>query len=193
MSTIYTTADAYNINDAKIGALATAPASGTVSAVIKRLGNFFSIDFTFTAARITVTDAAGSGSSGSLKIFDFNAGAIQMIGSRHEWTAFAEGAGLTGAGDADFVIAFGSVAANAGDGVLTSTEVDFGATRAVTLVSGAGTGATTVTAAQTPLDGTGTPVDIFINWSGTATTIDATSTIDVTGTYSICGCFLGDD
>jgi hypothetical protein len=194
MSTIYTTADAFDINLAKLGTLAAQPASGSVSVVGKRLGNFWSLDFTFNAARISVTDAAGSGSSGSLKIFDFDAGAIQMLGSRHNWTAFAEGAALTtGAGDAAFVIAFGSVAADAGDGALTGTEVDFGATRSVTMSGGAGTGATTVTGAQTPLDGTATAVDLYINWSGTAATIDANSTIDVTGTYSVCGTFLGDD
>lgn len=193
MSTIYTTADDFNVNLGKIGALATAPASGTVSLIGKRIGEFFSLTFTFTAARITVTDAAGSGSSGSLKIFDFNEGVFQMLSNRHNWTAFAEGAGLTGAGDADFVIAFGTVAANAGDGVLTSTEVDLGATRAVTLVSGAGTGATTIGTTTASFDGSGTAIDLYMNWSGTATTIDATSTIDVTGTYTLTGVWLGDD
>lgn len=193
MSTIYTTADAYDINPGKLGALATAPTSGSVSVVAKRLGNFWSLDFTFTAARIVVTDAAGSGSSGSLKIFDFNDGVVQMLGARANWTAFTEGAALTGAAnDAAFVIAFGSVAANAGDGALTGTEVDFGATKSITLPS-TGVNETNVTAAQTPLDGTATAVDIYINWSGTAATIDATSYIDVTGTYSACGTFLGDD
>ncbi len=178
-----------------IGTL-TQPASGTIT--MQEVGNLpyplFAINFVFTAARLTVTDAAGSGSSGSHKFFDFNEGVVQMLGSRHDWTAFAEGAALTGAaGDAAFVIAFGSVAADAGDGALTSTEVNFGATRAVTLSGGTGTGATTVTTVQTPLDGTGTPVDILLNWSGSAATIDANSTIDCTGTYTVYGAFIGDD
>lgn len=195
MGTIYTTTSTKNINAADIGALATAPASGTVTAVIKRIGHFFSIDFTLTAARITVTDAAGSGSSGSLKIFTFAAGAILPLGSRQDYTAFAEGSALTtAAGDAAFVIALGSVAANAGDGALTGTEVDIApATGTITLSGGTGTGTKMGGATAAAIDGTATPVDVYLNWSGSAATIDANSTIDVTGTITVAGCFLGDD
>ena len=178
-----------------IGTQASQPASGsvTISEMDIRYP-YFSMKFDFNAARITVTDAGASGSSGSLKLFDFRAGGVQMLSSRHDWTAFAEGAALTGgAGDASFVIGFGSVAANAGDGALTGTEVNFGATRSITLSGGTGTGATTLTSVQTPLDGTSTPVDLYLNWSGTAATIDANSTIDVTGTYTINGVLVGDD
>lgn len=195
MGTIYTSTSTKNINAAEIGALATAPASGTVTAVIKRLGHFFSIDFTLTAARITVTDAAGSGSSGSLKLFTFVPGAILPLGSRQDYTAFAEGSALTtAAGDAAFVIALGSVAANAGDGALTGTEVDIApATGTITLSGGTGTGTKMGGATAAAIDGTTTAVDVYLNWSGSAATIDANSTIDVTGTISVTGCFLGDD
>jgi hypothetical protein len=178
-----------------IGTQAAQPASGSVTfTCVKESENIYSLHFVFAAARVSVTDAAGSGSSGSLQIFDFKPGVIQMLGGRHDWTAFAEGAALTGAaGDAAFVIGFGSVAADAGDGALTSTEVNFGATRAVTLSGGTGTGATTVTAAQTPLDGTATAVDLYLTWSGSAATIDANSTIDVTGTATFMVQYLGDD
>lgn len=195
MGTMYTSTGSQNINASAIGALATAPASGTVTAVIKRIGHFFSIDFTLTAARITVTDAAGSGSSGSLKIFTFAAGAILPLGSRQDYTAFAEGSALTtAAGDAAFVMALGSVAANAGDGALTGTEVDIApATSTITLSGGTGTGTKMGGATSTPIDGTATAVDVYLNWSGTAATIDANSTIDVTGTITVAGIFLGDD
>jgi hypothetical protein len=125
----------YGDKVAGIGVLAAQPASGSVVLANAEVrGSFFKLDFTFTAARLTVTDAAGSGSSGSLKFFDFaDNTVVQMLGSRHNWTAFAEGSALTGAaGDAAFVIAFGSAAADAGDGALTGTEVDFGATQAIT-------------------------------------------------------------
>ncbi len=178
-----------------IGTQAAQPASGSVTMTVTQQGpDIFKMHFVFTAARLTVTDAAASGSSGSLKIFTFKQGVVQMLGSRHDWTAFAEGSALTGgAGDASFVIAFGSAAADAGDGTLTSTEVNFGATRSITLSGGTGTGATTITAAQTGLDGTATAVDLYVNWSGTAATIDATSTIDITGTATFLVCFLNDD
>lgn len=179
---------------AAIGTIATQPASGSVVISDAHVsGNFFSMKFTFTAARITVTDATTSGSSGSLKIFDFNEGVAQVLGSSHTWSAFTEGSALTGGNnDAAFVIAFGSVAADAGDGALTGTEVNFGATKSITLPS-TGLNATTVTAAQTPLDGTATAVDLYLNWSGSAATIDATSTIDVTGSFTVWGFFGADD
>lgn len=178
-----------------IGTQAAQPASGSVTLTVERQGpNLHKLKFVFTAARLTVTDAAGSGSSGSLKIFTFKEGAVQLLGSRHDWTAFAEGSALTtAAGDAAFVIAFGSAAADAGDGALTGTEVNFGATRSITLSSGTGTGATTLTTAQTPLDGTGTAIDLYLNWSGTAATIDANSTIDCTGTATFLVAHLDDD
>lgn len=193
MGTIFTTTKDKDINASTIGAIAAQPTSGSYSVVTKRLGNFWSLKFAFTACRIPVTDAAGSGSSGSIKIFDFVEGGIHLVSSRHDWNAFAEGSALTGgANDAAFVIAFGSVAADAGDGALTGTEVNFGATKSITLPS-TGLNATTLTGAQTPLDGTATAVDLYLNWSGTAATIDANSYIDVTGTAEFVGTFIGDD
>lgn len=181
-------------NATNIGAVSAQPASGSVAVSIERMGKFFALTFTLSAARISVTDAAGSGSSGSLQLFDFVQGGVQILGSRQDYTAFAEGAALTGAaGDAEFVMGLGSVAANAGDGALTGTEVDYApVTGAITLSGGTGTG-TKFGGAGTVVDGTGTAADIYLNWSGTAATIDANSTIDVTGTVTLVGAFLGDD
>lgn len=181
-----------------LGALATAPVSGSVAVNMERQGSFFSLTFTLTAAQIPVTDAAGSGSSGSLKLFTFAQGGIVPLGCRQNYTAFAEGAALTGAqGDAAFVMGVGSAAANAGDGALTGTEVDIGAvTGTITLSGGTSTGTKFSGAGlntSAALDGTTTPVDVYLNWSGSAATIDANSTIDVTGTITIVGAFLGDD
>lgn len=195
MSTIYTTADDFDINLSKIGALAAAPASGTVSVVGKRLGNFWSLDFTLTAARMTVTDAAGSGSSGSLQLFDFNPGVLHVLSSVMNFTAFAESAGVSG-GDTVFDIGVGTVAiAAAADGVLTgaATYDNVAAKADVTLSSGAGTVATAIDLAALSVDGTATAADLYLNWSGTAATVDASGTLDVTGTIRIAGIFLGDD
>lgn len=180
---------------ATLGAQASQPASGTVALAVKRSGDIYTMTFTLTAARISVTDAAGSGSSGSLKLFDFIQSAILPLGSRQNYTAFAEGAALTGAaGDAAFVMALGSVAANAGDGALTGTEIDFApATGTITLSGGTGTGTKMGGATAAPIDGTTTATDLYLNWSGTAATIDANSTIDVTGTITLLVAMLGDD
>ena len=154
----------------------------------------FALTFTLTAVSITVTDAAGSGSSGSLKIFDFAQNGVVALACRQNYTAFAEGGALTGgAGDAAFVMGLGSAAANAGDGALTGTEVDFGAaTDTITLSGGTGTG-TKYSCTAAVLDGTSTAVDLYLNWSGSAATIDANSTISVTGTITVYGAVIGDD
>lgn len=175
--------------------LATAPASGTVEVSHKMSGAYVLTTITLTAARISVTDAAGSGSSGSLKLADFPEGSILVTACRMNFTAFAEGSALTGAaGDAAFVMALGSVAADAGDGALTSTEINISiaATGTITLAGGTGTG-TKHTGGTNIIDGTGTAVPIYLNWSGSAATIDANSTIDVTGTISILWAWCGDD
>jgi len=193
------TATAAELNQLETTNLATLlgainPATG-LSLSVTRVGFLYRMDFTLSAVSITVTDAAGSGSSGSLKIFDFVQGAIQPISSRQDYTAFAEGAALTGAaGDAAFVMGLGSVAANAGDGALTGTEVDFApATGTITLSGGTGAGTVMGGATAAAINGTGTPTDLYLNWSGTAATIDANSTISVTGTISLLVAMLGDD
>lgn len=177
-----------------IGAIAAQPASGSFSIACEQHGSFFRLDITLTAARISVTDAAGSGSYGALKLMDLNEGVYAFLGSRANYTAFAEGAALTGgAGDAVFDIGIGSVAiAAAADGALATTDDDIVPEVAVTLSGGTGTGsANSVVAAV--IDGSAGAKDLALNWSGTAATIDANSTIDVTGTITIVGVCLNDD
>lgn len=170
------------------------PASGSVSVTEERWGPFFALTFTLTAAQIPVTDAAGSGSHGTLKLFDFSAGGVAYLASRQDYTAFAEGSALTGAaGDAVFEIGLGTVAISAAaDGSLGATNDDIGGDVNVTLSGGTATG-TAFTHSTAIVDGTGTATDLNLNWSGSAATIDATSTIDVTGTLTVVGVLLGDD
>ena len=181
---------------AEVGALAV-PTSGVVDAVLaKDKGGIYRLDITLRKARIPVTDAAASGSYGSLKLFDFVEGAISFLGTRQDYTAFAEGAALTGAaGDAAFVLGVGSAAvAAAADGTLTTTTQDIGTkTATITLSGGTGTGTLVDGAKTTALNGTATAVDLYLNFSGTAATIDANSTLDVTGTISVAFAWLGDD
>jgi hypothetical protein len=185
-----------NLVEDNIGSLN--PATG-LSLSIKDVGiGIIRLDFTLSAVSITVTDAGAGGSSGSLKLFDFAEAGVVPLGCRQDYTAFAEGAALTGAaGDASFVMGLGSVAANAGDAALTGTEVDFGAvTGTITLSGGTGTGTKFSGAglnSSAGLDGTSTAVDLYLNWSGSAATIDANSTISVTGTISVVVLLMGDD
>lgn len=179
---------------ALIGALATAPVSGTVAVNITRVGFFYLLDFTLTAAQIPVTDAGASGSFGALNLFDLVEGAFNTMGGRQDFTVFAEGSALTGdAGDAVFDIGVGSVAiASAADGALAGTDDDIIAETAITLSGGTGTG-TNVVGGPLAINGTASAGSINLNWSGTAATIDANSTIDVTGTISVLIAALGDD
>jgi len=180
---------------AEIGTVAQ-PTSGTVAVTAQRFGPFFVLDFVLTAARIPVTDGAGSGSYGTLKIFDFVESGIAFLGSRQDYTAFVEGAALTtAAGDAVHVLGLGSAAiTTARDGTLTSTEQDIGTvTSSITNSGGTGVGTKHTGAVTAAVDGTSTAKDLNLNWSGTAATIDANSTIDVTGTLRVVGVLLGDD
>lgn len=179
-------------NTTNVGAINAATG---LALTVSRLGPFARLDFTFTALSITVTDAAGSGSSGSKKIFDFVQAGVVPLGCRQDYTAFAEGAALTGgAGDAAFVMGLGHAAADAGDGALTGDEVSFGsATDTITLSGGTGTGTKFNGANTAAIDGTGTAVDLYLNWSGSAASIDANSTISVTGTASVLVALVGDD
>lgn len=180
------------------GAVATAatPTSGTIALTARRYGPFFELTFTLTAARIAVTDGAGSGSYGSQKLCDLPQQAVSFLGARQDYTAFAEGAALTtAAGDAVFEIGVGTTTISAAaDGTLgNGVNENVGQAVSVTLSGGTGTGTAVDGAKTTALNGTATALALYLNWSGTAATIDASSTIDVTGTITVTGVFLGDD
>ena len=172
------------------------PLAGSIEVTEVQFGPFIRTTFTLNAARITVTDGAASGSHGSLKIYDLPACAVSFLGSRQDYTAFAEGVLLTGeAGDAVFEIGVGTTAISAAaDGTLgNSVNENVGQAVSVTLSGGTGVGTAVNGAYTTALNGTGTATDLYLNWSGTAATIDATSTITVTGTISVLWAHMGDD
>lgn len=188
LSTVLDNSVAANL--AAIGAVA-----GTgVAATIRRFGKFFTLDFIFTSVAVTHTDAAGSGSSGSIKIFDFAQGGVQVLGSRSDLTFLGDALIDTNAGDMAFVFGFGSVAANAGDGALTGTEVDMAAiSGTITLSSKAATSASLLKGVGTAADGTSTAVDLYFNESGSAATSDANGVLTFSGTATFVGIMLGDD
>ncbi|MGH6631301.1 MAG: hypothetical protein ACREB3_16355, partial [Burkholderiales bacterium] len=133
-----------SVNGQEVGSLAAAPTSGTVAVSVVRSGPFFALTFTLTAARIPVTDGAGSGSHGTLKLFTFNPAAVSFLGARQDYTAFAEGAALTtAAGDAVFEIGVGTTAISAAaDGTL-GNGVNENVGQAVPLTNSGGTSAGT--------------------------------------------------
>lgn len=159
----------------------------------RRHGNIAKLLFTLTSVAVPWTDAAGSGSSGSIKLFDFANTALLALGCRTNLTLTSD-ITMDTAGDMAGVFALGSAAANAGDGALTGTEVDFAATKAFTLSSNTlavGTNITGVGAAG--VDGTSTAADLYLNFSGSAATSDANGTLTVSGTIELTVLLLGDD
>lgn len=179
------------------GTLAAVPTSGSVgvASVEPTTVPFFRLDFGFTAARLPWTDAAGSGSSGSLKLMTFNEGVVTLLGSTQRWTVITDVGGTitTAALNMVGVIAFGTVAADAGDGVLTGTEVDWCATRSFTMPSTGFTTAIIQAGVLAGIDGTTTAKDMFLNASGTAATSNANGSLDLTGYFSIWGVLGGDN
>lgn len=179
----------------EIGAV-NQPTTGKVFATVEKNNGIYRLDLTLQGVRISVTDATTNGSYGSFKLFDFEQAAISFLGCRQDYTAFREGSALTGgAGDAVFEIGVGTTAiAAAADGTLgNGVNENVGQAVGVTLSSGTGTGTAVDGAKTTALNGTATALDLYLNWSGSAATIDATSTIDVWGTISVSFAWLGDD
>lgn len=174
-----------------------APATSGLSCSVLRNGRDFQLTFTLTALSVAITDAGASGSYGAAKLFDFVESSIAFMGSRANYTAFAEGTDLTGeAGDANFVIGLGTTAISAAaDKDLGSTvQVNVGSSLELTLSAGTATGSKHTGPLDIGIvDGTGTAADLYLNISGSAATIDATSTLSVTGTITVNGTLLGDD
>lgn len=170
------------------------PASGRVEVTeIFKNGPFYRLDLKLTKARVPVTDAAASGSYGSLKLFTFDEGAVSFLGSRQDYTAYKpDGTGVPV--DAAFEIGVGTAAiAAAADGTLgNGVNEDIGQAVSQTLSTGTTTG-TAVTSANAVANGTSTPATVNLNMSGSADTIDGNGTLDVTGTISINFTVMGDD
>lgn len=170
--------------------------AGKMQTELTREGNFFRLDFTLNAVSIPVTDGTTSGSHGSLKLFDFEQQAISFLGCRQNYTLFTEGAALSGgagAGDAAFEIGIGTTAISAAaDGTL-GNGVNENVGQAISVDMAVAQAGTAVDYGRTAIDGTTTAVDLNLNFSGTAATVDANSTLAVTGTITVIGVFMGDD
>lgn len=170
------------------------PTSGRVELTnIEVKGSITRLDFKFSRARIPVTDATTSGSYGAFKFLDFtNEQAIAFLGSRQDYTSYVcDGTGVPN--DAAFEIGVGTVAiAAAADGTLgNATNENVGQAVAQTLSTGTTTG-TAVTNGVT-VNGTATALDLSLNFSGSAATIDGDGWLDVNGTFSVAFTNLGDD
>lgn len=114
---------------------------------------------TLTALPVTLVKNGTSTGGGGTKIYTFPEGLIQPLGGTTNLT-------IAAAGDKSFLASVGSAEADTG-GTLASTEISFLPSTAATTSSGAGTcKAKSTSTTPTPggtLDGTGTPVAVWLN------------------------------
>lgn len=163
-----------------------------LSLTVKQFGGFYQLDFTLSGVAVPFTDAAGSGSFGALKLFDFVEGAFQSLGSRQNLHFTGDDLIDGDQGDLVFIHALGSVTANAGDKALTSTEADIAAVSGDVTLSTYEADSSVLKGAGTPVDGMTTAKDIWLNLSGSAATAEANGVMTVDGSITVLIAALGD-
>lgn len=141
----------------------SAPVKAGLSVHETGKGKYRETRFVFDGMEVTMVDAAGTIAYGSQKIYDFLEGVVEVLGSRGKLTRVERtAAGFEDAFDGDFAV--GTVAA-AADNNLTSTEANIVPKTATAQASSgvsAGGAAVATTRAGT-LDGSATPVDLYLN------------------------------
>lgn len=110
--------------------------NGTGVAASEQLGQVHKTILTLTDVDISTTDNGAAGAQGSLKLYDFPQGLIEIIGAEVNLTTeAAAGIGATAA----LVASLGTATVGAGDATLTGTEADIHPSISGTLVDSAGT------------------------------------------------------
>lgn len=153
------------------------------------LGPYQALKFTLTDATVTLALNGTSTAGGGLQIFDFAQGLIIPLGTTSNLTCSNAG------GDGSFLASLGTAAAGT-DGTLTSTEISFAPSTAATISSGVGTckmeSTVTTPAPGTPIDGTGTALDMYLNCALNANGTGKTSMV-FNGTIWVAYIQLGDN
>lgn len=144
---------------------------------------------TLSGISITMTDASTAGCHGSLKVYDFPNGIIQILGSSYDLTTLA---GAGGIGDtAALVGSLGSATVSTSNATLTTTEADLIASTSGTLTAGAGTLKSYGSLVATAFDGHTTAVDAYLNLAVPDAGSSASDTVTVSGTITIVWSNLG--
>jgi hypothetical protein len=169
--------------------IGSAPSTTGLECQTWAFGPYFALKFTLTDFTVTLVKNGTSTAGGGTQIYDFTAGLIYPIGGSSDLTVANAG------GDGSFLASVGSVAAGT-DGTLTSTEITFLPSTAATVSSGVGTckmkSTVTIPTPDTPIDGSGTAVNIFLNSAINADGTDK-ETLTYSGTILLVGIHLGDN
>jgi hypothetical protein len=187
---LLTGAELEQLDQAAIG---TAAEVTGLTTEVSRVGPFVRLLFTLDAVPLAVTDGDGSGSFASLQLFAFSDPCILVpYVTRQDYTDFVEGAALTSEDDdAAFEIGVGSAPIEgAADGALSDDEDDIGTAISIDRDSGpeVDSSAEVVNAV---IDGSAAAPAIYLNWSGSAATIDDDDTLLVSGSIEIVAVVLG--
>ena len=147
---------------------------------------------TFTNVAVPLVDEAAVVAYGSLKVYDFPAGNIIVLGAVLDTALTKSSAGVNANFDGD--VGVGTVAAS-NNGTLASTEQDIIPTTATPQASSGATTADAISTAVAVLDGTATAKDVYVNLLVDDADHDVTGTpcnLILNGTLKITWINLGD-
>jgi len=178
--------------------LLTAAASGSdlagaalPSAAVHETPGTIRTVLTLTKPVITMTDAGAAGCHGSVKLYDFPACNLLLLGATCDLTVLAGAGGITDT--AAVVASVGTTAVSTADATLTATEADIIPSTAATLTAGAGAAkGKTLTAGVVVFDGTSTAKDAYLNFAVPDAGSTASDTLTVSGTITLVWSNLGD-
>lgn len=160
----------------------------TVTGYVTVNGPLRTLNLTLASCPVTLVKNGTSTGGGGTKIWDFEEGLILPIGGSTDLT-------VANALDKSFVASLGTAAADTG-GSLTSTEADFAPSTASTTSSGVGTckmkTTVSVPVPGTPMDGTATAIDMYLNAALNANATGAES-LTYSGTITYTYIHLGDN
>lgn len=146
----------------------------------------------FTNTPIPLLDAAGVVAYGGLRVYDMPEGNILILGATTDIALTKSSAGVIDAFDGD--VGVGTVTAS-NNATLSLTEQNIIPTTATPQAVAGATTADAVSTASVMLDGTATPVDVFLNFLVDDADHDVTTTpcnLIVNGTLTLVWAYLGD-
>lgn len=176
-----------------VGTVGTKAGGSTVQATEGGV-RFNQTVITFTNTPITMVDDGVDECVGSMKVYDFPAGAILFFGACADLAVVKSGSGINADFDGDFSV---GTAVAAADPSLTSTEADIiastatpqavaGATTAKAFASGAGINS------GSAFDGTTTAKDMYLSFLIDYGDQSGGGTLLVTGTLTVSWLNVGD-
>lgn len=133
---------------------------------------------TFTDVEVAMTDNTTAGCHGGLKIYDFPSALVTILGALS--ALHIEGLDTGVDNDAAVVASLGTAVVSNADATLTSTEANVIASTAATFTSAEGD-FNGVSSAPVQLNGTVTPVDLYLNFAVPGGDADGADTFTVSG------------